>query len=179
MLEDEGNFTLRGVAERLDVAHRAVAARFGDRAGLAAAVAARGFDRLGQAIGASRDAESFLRAYASFALAHPALYDLMMRQEYEAFARDPALRAAADRIISLALQSFARGIANPTEARRAVMRWWMLVHGGIALHRAGVLFGREDSGFIDELLAIGGFGAASAVPGQPIWNETAGASDDQ
>ena len=179
MLEDEGNFTLRGVAERLDVAHRAVAARFGDRAGLAAAVAARGFDRLGQAIGASRDAESFLRAYASFALAHPALYDLMMRQPYPAFARDPALRAAADRMIAQSLAALAPQADNPTAARRQVMRFWMLVHGGVALHRSGILHGRDDAAFIAEMLAIAELDAAPAPLAQPLWHEQEGSTDDR
>lgn len=164
-------FSLRAVAVAAGVAHRAIAAQFGDRAGLEAAVAARGFELLCDGIAASADATGFITAYTRFALDQPALYDLMMQQGYGAFETVPELRAAADRTIAIALSRLAGSAIDPIEARRAVMRLWMLVHGGIALHRAGVLLDRNDAAFVQELLAIAGLADSEPGAAQELWNE--------
>jgi AcrR family transcriptional regulator len=181
MIEGAGGreFTMRAVAETCGVAHRAVAAQFADRAGLEAAVAAAGFGQLCDQLADVGDTAGFLRTFTGFALANPALYDLMMRQPYPAFARDPALRAAADRMIAQSLAALAPQADNPTAARRQVMRFWMLVHGGVALHRSGILHGRDDAAFIAEMLAIAELDAAPAPLAQPLWHEQEGSTDDR
>lgn len=181
MIEGAGGreFTMRAVAETCGVAHRAVAAQFADRAGLEAAVAAAGFGRLCDQLADVGDKAAFLRIFIGFALANPALYDLMMHQPYPAFARDPALRAAADRMIAQSVAALAPQADNATAARRQVMRFWMLVHGGVALHRSGILHGRDDSAFIAEMLVIAELDAAPARLAQPLWHELEGSTDDR
>lgn len=169
--QPDGVPSLRAIASMAGVAHRAVAAQFGDKAGLDAAIAAVGFQQLAAAVDGSPEAKDFVEAYARFALIHPGLYDLMMRQNYVAFERNPDLRAAADRIIEVSILCLAPGEADSGAARRRVMRLWMLAHGGLALHRAGVLRGRDDAAFVDELLAIGGFADSHREPPQSLWNE--------
>lgn len=177
--QDEGSgFSLRAVANRIGVAHRAVASHFGDKAGLEAALSAQGFDWLSDRMETVGAPAEFISEYARFALDHPALYDLMMRQGYDAFERHPVLRVAADRIIALALTKLAEPIADATARRRMVMRLWMLSHGGIALHRAGVLRGRNDDDFVAELLAIAGLGPAPIDILQPLWRELKEQTDE-
>jgi AcrR family transcriptional regulator len=170
LIEQDADISLRALAGGLGVAHRALYNHFGDRAGLLAALAARGFERLADAVAGAGSAEAFVRAYAGFALARPGLYALMMRQTYRAFETDPALRVAADRLISVALRVLAPGAPDADSGRRAVMRLWMLVHGGLALHAGGALRTRSDEDFVTELLAIAGLAPASPEPPvQPLW----------
>lgn len=177
--ETDGRFSLRAVAEQVGVAHRAVAAHFKDRAGLEAAVAARGFQWLCDHLQSGSDQVQFIAAYAEFALQRPALYDLMMRQGYGAFEQHAALRLAADRVIALALDRLAPDNEDATVRRRAVMRLWMLTHGGVTLHRSGVLRGRDKAQFIAELLAIAGLAASEPDTPQELWNELKEHVDDQ
>ena len=125
-------FSLRALAERLGVAHRALYNHFEAREDLLAATAARGFDHLADALADCSDPPAFLTTYAGFALAHPGLYAVMMARSY-------------------------------------VLRMWMLVHGAIGLHRAGVLRLRSDGDFVAEVLRIAGLAPDSPQPGQSLW----------
>lgn len=168
LIEVDPEFSVRQLAGQLGVAHRALYNHFGDRAGLLAQLAARGYLQLAAAT-AGRDGPSgFITAYARFALARPRLYQLMMAQPYSAFERHPDLRAAADRLIAVAVAVLAPDASDADTGRRQVMRHWMLVHGGLALHGAGVLRGRDADGFIAELLAIASLGD----PRQPLQEPT-------
>ncbi len=170
LVETQPDFSLRALAERLGVAHRALYNHFGDRAGLMAELSARGFEALAQAVGRTSSPADFVRAYAGFALARPALYALMMRQTYAGFESVPALRAAADRMIAVSLAVLAPDAPDADSGRRAVMRLWMLVHGGLSLHASGALRTRTDDAFVAELLAIAGLAEAPPSP-QPLWME--------
>lgn len=169
-IELDPEFSLRALAAELGVAHRALYNHFGDRAGLLAALSARGFEQLAANVAASAGARGFVRAYAAFALARPGLYALMMRQTYASFENDPALRAAADRLIAVALKTLAPDAPDAETGRRTVMRLWMLIHGGLSLHAGGALRTRTDDAFVAELLAIAGLNSADpAEPPQPLW----------
>lgn len=169
LIELDPDFSVRQLAGQLGVAHRALYNHFGDRAGLLAQLAAGGFRQLTAATAESDSPAGFITAYARFALARPRLYQLMMAQPYPAFEQEPDLRAAADRLIAVALAVLAPAASDAETGRRQVMRHWMLVHGGLALHGGGVLRGRDDAGFIAELLAIAGLAPPQPEPPQPIW----------
>lgn len=162
-------FSVRALAERLGVAHRALYNHFEAREDLLAATAARGFDHLAEALTACSDPQSFVTTYAGFALAQPGLYAVMMRRTYEQFENHPALRRAADRVIAVSLGVLATPGADEETRRREVMRLWMLVHGAIGLHRSGVLRLRSDSDFVAEILCIAGLAPDAPQPGQPLW----------
>src|SRR5512146_3266476 len=170
LIESEPDFSLRALAEGLGVAHRALYNHFGDRAGLLAELSARGFEALARAVGATHEPADFVRAYADFALRRPGLYALMMRQTYAGFEAVPALRAAADRMIAASLAVLTPDAPDADSGRRAVMRTWMLVHGGLSLHASGALRTRTDEAFVAELLAIAGLGSAPPSP-QPLWTQ--------
>lgn len=156
LIESEPEFSLRSLAVELGVAHRALYNHFQDRSGLLALLSAKGFCKLAAVVDVQTNTAEFVRAYASFALCQPQLYSLMMRQTYELFAKHTELRIAADRMIDAALAVLAPDRADDETGRRAVMRIWMLVHGGLALHAGGALRTRSDEAFISELLAIAG-----------------------
>ena len=154
--EPAAKLSMRALAERLGVAHRALYNHFATREALLAAVAARGFERLASQLAAAPDAGRFLAAYVRFALAEPGLYDVMTQRQHTQINAHPALRAAVDRVIAIALAVLASPAADEETRRRQVMRVWMLAHGGIGLQRAGMLRLRSDSEFADEILHIAG-----------------------
>jgi AcrR family transcriptional regulator len=157
-LDAGDQLSMRALAQAIGVAHRALFNHFPDRAAFEAAVAAHGFNALADDLAAADQPAAFLRAYAGFGLARPALYDIMMRQPHHAFGRHDALRDAADRVIATALAVLAPDESDPDVGRRAVMRVWMLAHGGVGMQRAGLLLGRPDPDFIEELVRIADYG---------------------
>lgn len=157
--EPSANFSLRTLAERLGVAHRALYNHFETREALLAAIAARGFARLAEALAAAQEPAAFLAAYVRFALAEPALYDVMTQRDYVQINAHAPLRAGVDRVIAIALGVLATPGRDEDTRRREVMRVWMLAHGGVGLHRAGMLRLRSDSEFAEEILRIAGLGS--------------------
>lgn len=149
-------FSLRQLAERLGVAHRALYNHFDTREALLAALAARGFERLAAALAPAPDPAAFLAAYVRFALAEPGLYAVMTGRTHDQINAVPALRAAVDRVIAVALAALATPGADEDTRRREVMRVWMLAHGAIGLQRAGMLRLRSNDAFVDEVLHIAG-----------------------
>jgi AcrR family transcriptional regulator len=154
--EPAANFSLRQLAERLGVAHRALYNHFADREALLARIAAAGFQRLADALAPAPDPAGFLGAYVHFALAEPGLYDVMTQRSHAEINAHPALRAAVDRVIAVALKVLATLGADEDTRRREVMRVWMLAHGGIGLQRAGMLRLRSGDEFVAEILRIAG-----------------------
>lgn len=149
-------FSLRQLAERLGVAHRALYNHFDTRETLLAALAARGFERLAAVLAPAPDPAAFLAAYVRFALAQPGLYAVMTGRTHEQINAVPALRGAVDRVIAAALAALATPGADEETRRREVMRVWMLAHGAIGLQRAGMLRLRREDDFVDEVLHIAG-----------------------
>ena len=155
-VEDGGvaKLSLRQVAGDVGIAHRSLYNHFEDRGALLMAVGAYGFNELSDAVATPKTPRSFVRAYAAFALAHPHLYEVMMVQRNESMFSDKALGAAVQRLISLSLAMFGKDAASEDDNRRAVMRVWMLLHGGVSLHLNRALEPRSNDAFVDELLKI-------------------------
>lgn len=154
--DGEARFSLRALADRLGVAHRALYNHFADREALLAGVAARGFAQLADGLAAASEPAAFLAAYVRFACGHPGLYAVMTGRNHAQINATPSLRAAVDRVIAVALAVLATPDADEDTRRREVMRVWMLAHGAIGLQRAGMLRLRSDADFIDEVLRIAG-----------------------
>lgn len=135
--------SLRELAASLGVTHRALYRHYTDRSALLAAVAASGFQRLAAQAAAATDREGFCRAYVRFALAEPKLYALMM----QGLTPRPALLRAAEHAL---IQSARRVFCSDEAIKRA----WILLHGGLALHSAGMLVQRDDETLETFLLGL-------------------------
>jgi AcrR family transcriptional regulator len=111
ILESEGlgALTMREIARRLGVTQTAPLHHFPSKTALLAAIAAHGFRLLfDHRMGALKDRRTpderlmaVLMAYVEFALAHPALYQLMHGQEIPDKTQFPELHEAATRSYSL------------------------------------------------------------------------------
>jgi AcrR family transcriptional regulator len=131
--------SLRRVAERAGVSHTAVGKRFGDKAGLLAAVAAAGFGLLGDALAAAApDMRAMGRAYVSFAVTRPALFTVMFQPAVYR-ADDPAVVAARARTTAMLRSGVGqrRGDATADVAIGA----WAFVHGLASLVIGGAVEG--------------------------------------
>lgn len=173
-LEAGEELSMRAIARARGVAHRALFNHFPDRTAFEAALSARGFDGLATALHGTKTPRAFVKTYASFALDNFPLYDLMMRQSYEAFEGHPELRASADKVIATSLRVLAPHAPDAEAGRRMVMRLWMMTHGGVSLHRAGVLRKRADPAFIEELLKVAGLAPDAPEGHQPLWTPSKG-----
>lgn len=162
--DPSARFSLRALADRLGVAHRALYNHYADREALLAALAARGFDRLAGTLAPATDPGAFLAAYIRFALGEPGLYAVMTGRHYDQINAHPPLRAAVDRVIAIALAALATPGADEDTRRREVMRVWMLAHGAIGLQRAGMLRMRGDTEFAEEVLRIAGLDPEETNP---------------
>ena len=138
--------SLRKVAARVGVTHRAVAATLGGRDALLGAVAIRAYEALLAAVEGAGTRRAFAEGYVRFALAEPHLYDVAMRR-MQTRRDDPALREA-----TLAVVAAARAATGASDAE--VKRLWMILHGGLSLHRAGALQPRSDEAMTSFMLEM-------------------------
>ncbi len=156
MVEAGGHeaLSLRKVAEAAGVAHRSLYGHFADREALLDAAAQSGFEDLAAPLAAADSRAAFVEAYTRFALANPRLYDLMRSRPHATMKHKPPLQKAVHLGIAEAMRLFADPQASKEANRRAVMKVLILLHGGIALHRSGILDVPGDAGLIAELQAM-------------------------
>lgn len=143
--------SLRRVADALGVAHRSLYNHFADREDLLNAVAREGFRRLARVLRPKRTPAAFIAAFVRFALAHPGLYDVMTSRRHATLYATPALQAAVHEVITEALRLLGRPEHTASERRRAVMKAYILIHGGVTLHRARILDVPGAAGLVAEL----------------------------
>jgi AcrR family transcriptional regulator len=150
MMEKEGltALSMREVARRAGVSHNAPYRHFPDRESLLAALAAEGFEQLGDAL-QSRPRREMGGAYVEFALAHPERFRLMFGGLAKLEHRD---RRAYEGL----LRSFAD---LGEDAQYAAAAAWALVHGLSHLLLDGHFEGRERRAFVRDVLSTARFGA--------------------
>jgi AcrR family transcriptional regulator len=142
--------SLRAVARRAGVSHAAPKYHFIDRAGLLTAVAAQGFAELARALRqVPPELAALGHAYITFALANPALFDLMFRPS-ELHPADPGLRDAQQDAIgvldSAATAAGAPAGQSPAAPGELTLIGWALAHGLAVLARDGALQPASDDG---------------------------------
>lgn len=126
--------SLRAIARAAGVSHAAPAHHFPDLASLLSALAAEGFNRLSDSLieAAKKGGDTRLegaRAYIAFAKANPALYQLMSDPS-RLDSKNPALRAARERGISILAGARGANMENPTLSQVGAMTAsWALLHG--------------------------------------------------
>src|SRR5258705_633173 len=138
-LEDQGiaSVALRDAARRSGVSHNAPYRHFPDREALLAALAAEGFEMLGEAMRGHAGKEMG-EAYVRFALAHPQRFRLMFGGVLPMAKYDQLQKAAAATYRAL-LDAF-KELPRPELAAAAA---WSLVHGLANLKLDGHLAGKS------------------------------------
>jgi AcrR family transcriptional regulator len=150
ILEKEGlrALSLRELARRAGVSHNAPYRHFPDRESLLAALAAEGFQMLGDAL-QSRPRREMGEAYVEFALAHPERFRLMFGGLAKLERRD---RRAYEGL----LKSFAD---LGEDAQYAAAAAWGLVHGLSHLLLEGHFRVQDRKQFVRDVLSTARFGA--------------------
>jgi AcrR family transcriptional regulator len=160
LLEDRGaaGVTMREIAKRVGVTHRALYRWYPDRDAVLAALAAEGFTRLAECVREAALAApptearaAFVRAFLRFAVCQKALYQLAMSRDRAALKLYRILGVAADDLVSASLEVFGRIEAEP---RDFVIALWSLLHGLSDLYGSGLLAIRDDDALVEYGLAL-------------------------
>lgn len=135
------NVSLREAARRAGVSHSAPAHHFGDKEGMLAAFAARGFEILGDqtvsahesATGSALDRLAAVgAAYVRFAVDHTAYFDVMFRSGIDKGSHEH-LHASADGAIAVLMGAvgdlIAEGGYAEIDPRHLAVYSWSLAHG--------------------------------------------------
>ena len=146
--------SLREVAEAVGVAHRSLYNHFADREALLDAVATEAYTRLAAILVKAETPQDYTAKYVRFALANRALYALMTSRPHATMKHNPPLQAAVHKVITQAMRIFCQHIESPVERRRAVMKVYITLYGGISLYTAGVLDQPSEKALIAELSAM-------------------------
>lgn len=146
--------SLRQVAQRTGVVHRSLYNHFRDREDLLNFAAAEVNGRLAGLLRKSVSARDYIATYVNFARANPSFYALMTSRPHGTMFQHPQLQSAVHMVITEAMRIFARPGLTSVERRRAVMKNYMLLYGGIMLHGSGILDVDGDDALIDELAAM-------------------------
>jgi AcrR family transcriptional regulator len=155
---------LRALARELGVSHAAPANHFADKTAIFTAIAQEGFELLGQAmdravgeVPGEGPGRALLAAtgtgYLQFALAHPAHFEVMWRNDLLRRG-DPALQVASyatfDQLLTGVRAAQADGLAAGVDERSVAYLAWATVHGLAVLWLNGPLSGLDQRPF-DEI----------------------------
>jgi AcrR family transcriptional regulator len=146
--------SLRQVADAVGIAHRSLYNHFADREDLLNAVATEAYTRLAANLARARTAAEYTATYVRFALANRSIYALMTSRPHATMKGNPPLQTAVHKVISEAMRVFCRDIEAPEERRRAVMKVYITLYGGITLYAAGILDQPSEKALIAELSAM-------------------------
>src|SRR5882757_8463603 len=146
--------SLREVADAVGVTHRSLYNHFVHREALLDAVATEAYLRLAAKLAKAKTAEDYTAIYVGFALKNRALYALMTSRPHATMKRNPPLQTAVHGVITQAMRIFCQDIQTPAERRRAVMKIYITLYGGISLYSAGVLDQPSEKALIAELSAM-------------------------
>src|SRR5882762_8879130 len=142
------SLSVREAARRVGVSHNAPYRHFADREALLAALAAQGFEMLGQAM-RGQTGRGMGEAYVRFALQYPQRFRLMFGGQV-ALEKYPRLRAAASSAFDQLQAAFSGYAVEPRVAAAAA---WSLVHGLSHLILDGH-FPQRDEGFVKRVLGV-------------------------
>ncbi len=146
--------SLREVAEAVGVAHRSLYNHFAHREALLDEVATEAYLRLAAKLVKANTPEDYTAIYVGFALKNRALYALMTSRPHATMKLNPPLQKAVHKVITEAMRIFARDIESSAERRRAVMKVYITLYGGISLYATGVLDQPSEKALIAELSAM-------------------------
>jgi hypothetical protein len=78
----------------------------------------------------------------------------MTSRPHATMKHNPPLQTAVHKVITQAMRIFCQHIESPAERRRAVMKVYITLYGGISLYTAGVLDQPSEKALIAELSAM-------------------------
>lgn len=134
LVEEVGlrDLSLREVARRAGVSHATPGHHFGDKEGMLAAFAQRGFEMFADAFSARGEGMLDGRAYVEFALEHRPYFDVMFRSGLDK-SRYPGLAESAGTTFSALAEAVGKmqenGMATTAPKEIVALRLWSLVHG--------------------------------------------------
>lgn len=151
LLEERGSdaLTVRAVASRAGVAPMGVYSRYGGKPGLVEALFVHGFTGMQEAIASAGGSDSFARlgrgcrAYRSFAIDHPHLYQLMFQRMLDLDLSAESLEKAAgtfDHLAERVGDAMDAGLLSAGDPVAAAQEIWNGLHGGVMLEIAGITF---------------------------------------
>jgi AcrR family transcriptional regulator len=146
--------SLRAVADAVGVAHRSLYNHFRDREALLDAVATDAYKRLAAILVKANSPEDYTAKYVRFALANRALYALMTSRPHATMKHNLPLQTAVHGVITQAMRIFCQDIETPPARRRAVMKIYITLYGGISLYATGILDQPSEKALIAELSAM-------------------------
>ena len=174
ILEKEGveGLKLRALARRAGVSHNAPYRHFPQSEALLAALAAEGFEALGEALrraGAAGGLRAMGEAYVAFAIARPQRFRLMFGGRIP-LANHARLRAVATKAFEELAGALSASLPAAKDATDSSIAAWALVHGLAQLLLGKRLSGaakrgRDDATFVREVLSSIRFAAIPAQPG--------------
>lgn len=139
-----GRMSMREIARRAGVSHAAPAHHFGDKAGIFTAIATQGYNLLrNETERVTRGSDALLRcglAYVSFALTHPAHFEVMFRPEIYR-SDDAELAQARDSSFQVLYSAVEKGLGpgRADEVLPTSIAAWSSVHGFATLWLNGNL----------------------------------------
>jgi AcrR family transcriptional regulator len=172
LLSTEGPqaLSLRRVAAQVGGSTQLVYTLFGGKPGLADALYAEGFRRLGASMRAAVDASGAAegdperlvalgRGYRRFALAEPAFFDVMFGRAVPGFTPSRRTRAGGreqtlEQVERAADQCLRAGTLQAPDAVTLARRCWASTHGVSALESAALLGGDDPDGFAERTFAL-------------------------
>lgn len=126
------DLSLREVARRAGVSHATPGHHFGDKEGMLAAFAERGFERLGRAFAEGGDGVLDGRVYVAFALENRPYFEVMFRSgldkgRYPGLAESSGATFAA--LVDAVSQMQEAGAIKSGNPQILALHLWSLVHG--------------------------------------------------
>jgi AcrR family transcriptional regulator len=129
--------TLRAIARELGVTHMAAYHHYRDRRDLLAALATRGYERLGEALAERRAGSSDSRAalkevgvgYVTFAVTNPGYFRVMFSAELEEVRDQEPLKGATAAAFAVFADALRAAAAPEADVDMAATAAWALVHG--------------------------------------------------
>jgi AcrR family transcriptional regulator len=166
LLEREGpdGLSVRRIAAAAGVAPMGVYNHFESKFGIIEALFVQGFERLREAIAATRDIEDPYEAlrqggrrYRELALAHPMAYRIMFLRPVPGFdPTDQALEVAGEAfaaLVSSVERAIAAGVLAHGQPSDIAQMIWATIHGWVSLELMGIgVVEAQDEGF-DEVCA--------------------------
>lgn len=170
LLEESGSeesLTVRAVAARAGVSTPSVYLHFADKEALVEAVCLRAWDELGRLMRDTGGDDPFRavaergRAYARFALGHPAQYRVLMLRPSEGI--QPAAAACFGYMVDAVTACVRAGVLRGDPVPLA-LSLWSAIHGCVSLliTHPGLPWPQDLDAFIDDTIRMAGFGTAVA-----------------